>query len=227
MAIVLVVVFAVVRCNNARLATQQAEQAQQEQQSQQEQAKATQIAGLEAGTYYIEPVDTESGVLAFDVSGVGDDAYTTVVVNELTQTSAQQIRLDVSDDGSTCTLTNGDLYLDAGDVTAGSGRALFANKSDGGDTQRWKLTKNSDGTYSIVSAASDNLAIAVESAYDGAPVTVEDVDAASQAQRFRILAQSRVDTTGSTSANGNANDSGDSDGTGASAGSASGASAQD
>lgn len=199
--IVLVVVFAAVRCNNARIAEQQAAEQQQQAQQAQEQAKATQIAGLEAGTYYIEPIDTESGVLAFDVSGVGDDAYTTVMVSELTQTSAQQIKLDISDDGSTCTLTNGDLYLDAGDVTAGSGRSLFANKSDGGDTQRWKLSKNSDGSYSIISAASDDLAIAVESAYDGAPVTVEDTDSTSDAQHFRILAQSRVGTSASTNAN--------------------------
>lgn len=196
-------VIAIVRCNDARVAADQAaQQAQQEQNAtQQEQVKPTEIAGLSEGTYYIEPYDTENGVLAFDVSGVGDDAYTTVVVNELTQTVDQQIQLTISDDGSACTLTNGDLYLDAGDVSAGSGRSLFANKSDGGDTQRWKLTENSDGTYSIVSAADDTLAMAVVSAYDSAPVTVEETDSTDSAQRFRIIARSRVETSVSANAN--------------------------
>lgn len=211
-AVVLVlVVIGIVRCNNARVAAQQQaalEAQQQAEQQAQEQAKPTEIAGLSEGTYYIEPYDTESGVLAFDVSGVGDDAYTTVVVTELTQTTEQQIQLTVSDDGQSCTLTNGDLYLDAGDVTAGSGRSLFANKSDGGDTQRWQLQRNSDGTYSIVSLADSNLAIAVESAYDGAGVTVQDADSTDSSQHFRIVAQDRVATGSSTddeSANGNSN----------------------
>lgn len=186
-----------VRCTAQRRAAEEAaqEQAAQEQAAQQEQQKATEIAGLPEGTYYIEPEDETAGLLALDVSGVGDDAYTTVVATAMEQSSGQEIRLDVSDDGTTCTLSNGELYLDVGDVTAGAGRSLFANKASGGDSQSWKIQQNDDGTYGIVSAAAD-YAVCLTDVYDGAQVTCEEYDGTSTAQKFNIVSQRRAEELG-------------------------------
>lgn len=212
--IALVVVISAVRCTSARTSGQQAAQSQQPQTqaTQQEQPKATEVSGLPAGTYYIEFAGSDAGTLALDVSGVGDDAYTTVLANPLADTSGQKIQLDVSDDGSTCTLSNGSLYLDVGDVTAGSGRRLFANAATGGDSQKWELNRNSDGTYCIVSAAAE-MAISVDDASEGALVMVQDYDGSSSSQRFDIVpeveVESQLGTSGSSSASGAGSDGGE------------------
>lgn len=196
LVVLVIVVVSVARCSAARSAAEAAQQqAQQEQEAQQQTQKATEIAGLPEGTYYLEPANTTAGVLAVDVSGVGDDAYTTLIATTMEQSAGQQIRLDVSDDGTTCTLSNGELYFDVGDVTAGSGRPVFANKASGGDSQNWKIEQNSDGTYCVVSAAAD-VALDVADVYSGAPVTADDYDSTSQGQRFQIVSERRAEELG-------------------------------
>lgn len=158
-----------------------------ESQEQQDQAAAapTQIAGLAAGTYYLEVTDNDGAVLA--ANGHQDSDYTTVLVARLgTDASTEQLTLAVNDD-ETCTLSfaNG-LVLDCGDATAPAGQALYASAASGSDTQRWQLRQNSDGSYLVVNKATGN-AIEASDVSAGSSVATDAIDSSDLYQRITFV----------------------------------------
>ncbi len=160
-----------------------------ESQAQQGQAAAaeapTQIAGLAAGTYYLEVTDNDGAVLA--ANGHQDSDYTTVLVARLgTDASTEQLTLAVNDD-ETCTLSfaNG-LVLDCGDATAPAGQALYASAASGSDTQRWQLRQNSDGSYLVVNKATGN-AIEASDVSAGSSVATDAIDSSDLYQRITFV----------------------------------------
>ena len=158
-----------------------------ESQAQQDQAAAapTQIAGLAAGTYYLEVTDNDGAVLA--ANGHQDSDYTTVLVARLgTDASTEQLTLAVNDD-ETCTLSfaNG-LVLDCGDATAPAGQALYASAASGSDTQRWQLRQNSDGSYLVVNKATGN-AIEASDVSAGSSVATDAIDSGDLYQRITFV----------------------------------------
>ena len=159
-----------------------------ESQAQQGQAAAeapTQIAGLAAGTYYLEVTDNDGAVLA--ANGHQDSDYTTVLVARLgTDASTEQLTLAVNDD-ETCTLSfaNG-LVLDCGDATAPAGQALYASVASGSDTQRWQLRQNSDGSYLVVNKATGN-AIEASDVSAGSSVATDAIDSGDLYQRITFV----------------------------------------
>ncbi|MEE6146454.1 RICIN domain-containing protein [Olsenella sp. YH-ols2223] len=159
-----------------------------ESQTQQGQAAAeapTQIAGLAAGTYYLEVTDNDGAVLA--ANGHQDSDYTTVLVARLgTDAFTEQLTLAVNDD-ETCTLSfaNG-LVLDCGDATAPAGQALYASAASGSDTQRWQLRQNSDGSYLVVNKATGN-AIEASDVSAGSSVATDAIDSSDLYQRITFV----------------------------------------
>lgn len=157
----------------------------QEQQGQAAAEAPTQIAGLAAGTYYLEVTDNDGAVLA--ANGHQDSDYTTVLIARLgTDASTEQLTLVVNDD-ETCTLSfaNG-LVLDCGDATAPAGQSLYASAASGSDTQRWQLRQNSDGSYLVVNKATGN-AIEASDVSAGSSVATDAIDSSDLYQRITFV----------------------------------------
>lgn len=188
-AVAIVGVALAVGSAKARRAGEQGQSAPaSESQAQQGQAAAeapTQIAGLAAGTYYLEVNDNDGAVLA--ANGHQDSDYTTVLVARLgTDASTEQLTLAINDD-ETCTLSfaNG-LVLDCGDATAPAGQALYASAASGSDTQRWQLRQNSDGSYLVVNKATGN-AIEASDVSAGSSVATDAIDSSDLYQRITFV----------------------------------------
>ena len=188
-AVAIVGVALAVGSAKARRAGEQGQSAPaSESQAQQGQAAAeapTQIAGLAAGTYYLEVTDNDGAVLA--ANGHQDSDYTTVLVARLgTDASTEQLTLAVNDD-ETCTLSfaNG-LVLDCGDATAPAGQALYASAASDSDTQRWQLRQNSDGSYLVVNKATGN-AIEASDVSAGSSVATDAIDSSDLYQRITFV----------------------------------------
>ncbi len=188
-AVAIVGVALAVGSAKARRAGEQGQPASaSESQAQQGQAAAeapTQIAGLAAGTYYLEVTDNDGAVLA--ANGHQDSDYTTVLVARLgTDASTEQLTLAVNDD-ETCTLSfaNG-LVLDCGDATAPAGQALYASAASGSDTQRWQLRQNSDGSYLVVNKSTGN-AIEASDVSAGSSVATDAIDSGDLYQRITFV----------------------------------------
>lgn len=192
---VLVVAVAVVGIGMAvsssmsRRASEREQVAAAESQAQQEQAattqEPTQLAGLAAGTYYLEVTDNDGSVLA--ANGHQDSDYTTVLIASLgTDAATEQVTLTVNDD-ETCTLAFADgLVLDCGDATAPAGQPLYASAASGSDTQRWELRQNGDGSYLVVNKATGN-AIEASDVSAGSSVATDAIDSSDLYQRITFV----------------------------------------
>jgi type II secretory pathway pseudopilin PulG len=173
----------------SRRASEREQAAAAESQAQQEQAattqEPTQLAGLAAGTYYLEVTDNDGSVLA--ANGHQDSDYTTVLIASLgTDAATEQVTLAVNDD-ETCTLSFADgLVLDCGDATAPAGQPLYASAASGSDTQRWELRQNDDGSYLVVNKATGN-AIEASDVSAGSSVATDAIDSSDLYQRITFV----------------------------------------
>lgn len=173
----------------SRRASEREQAAAAESQAQQEQAattqEPTQLAGLAAGTYYLEVTDNDGSVLA--ANGHQDSDYTTVLIASLgIDAATEQVTLTVNDD-ATCTLSFADgLVLDCGDATAPAGQPLYASAASGSDTQRWELRQNGDGSYLVVNKATGN-AIEASDVSAGSSVATDAIDSSDLYQRITFV----------------------------------------
>lgn len=182
----------------------QQEQAAQEQ-AQQEAQPASDLDGVVPGTYYIVLVNESNASLCLSATGNEDDDYTVMQLGATGYSVSNQTFILTIVDSSSCTLaTQGGLYVDAGDASAGAGLRLYANQANDGDGQRW-LIEHATGGYRIVNKESGRV-IEAPDASQGTELVTDDKDEANTNQVFRFVPVEETaasSTAGTSSATGN------------------------
>ncbi|KAA8827329.1 RICIN domain-containing protein [Bifidobacterium tissieri] len=151
---------------------------------------------LKDGTYRIATALKSSSVL--DVTGASSDSGANVQIYGANGTDAQAWTVSHDDNGYvTFTNTNSGKALDVLGGVANSGANVQQYDSNGTNAQKWIAIKQSDGSYTIRSAANTGNEIVLDvtgaSSANGANVQVYDSNG-SKAQRWTITTTSTMRT---------------------------------
>lgn len=199
--IVVLVAWGCTRQAAQKRADEEAAQQESQEQAPQNEQPAADLDGVEPGTYYVVLVNETNASLCLSASGTEDDDYTVMQLGATGyNASLERLTLTIVD-GSSCTLaTEGGLYVDAGDASAGPGLRLYANQPNDGDGQKWEI-EHATGGFRIKSKET-GWVIEAPDASRGTELITNTEDGSNTNQVFRFVPVEETTTPSGASARG-------------------------